>query len=221
MKNLYPAAFAGRITHDTIEDLLAHHRAIFGGLRMEDDGGDDGGGGGDDGKSEFVAPKSQEEFDRMLSDRLRRERAKFADYDELKAKAEAHDKAIEDAKTESEKAVDAARAEGEKTATERTNARLVNAEVRAQAASAKFRDPKDAIAHLDLSKIAVGEDGEVDEKAVTEALKELATSKPYLIDEGKKPGPKADLTQGGGGGDDKPSVDRGRELFAAGKKKTS
>src|SRR5690625_5621930 len=35
----------------------------------------------------FEAITSQEDFDRRLADRLRREREKYADYDDLKAKA--------------------------------------------------------------------------------------------------------------------------------------
>jgi len=64
------------------------------GLRFAGDGGD--GGGGDDKPKEFTPPKSQEEFDRIISDRAARaerqaredERKKFADYDTYKADAE-------------------------------------------------------------------------------------------------------------------------------------
>ncbi|WP_353707613.1 hypothetical protein ABRQ22_17280 [Cellulosimicrobium sp. ES-005] len=44
--------------------------------------------GGGDGGQGFKAPTSQAEFDAMVKSRLERERAKFADYDELKAKAQ-------------------------------------------------------------------------------------------------------------------------------------
>ena len=39
-------------------------------------------------KPEFQPITSQEQLNALLGDRLARERAKFADYDELKAKAE-------------------------------------------------------------------------------------------------------------------------------------
>jgi hypothetical protein len=75
------------------------------------DAGKDAGGG----KDEFKAPVSQEEFDRMVGARLERERAKFADYDDIKTKAAEFDKAQEASKTELQKAADrAARAEKER-----------------------------------------------------------------------------------------------------------
>lgn len=43
---------------------------------------------------------TQADVDRIVADRLKRERAKYADYDELKEKAEAADKAREDDKSE-------------------------------------------------------------------------------------------------------------------------
>lgn len=137
-------------------------------------------------KSEFKAPASQEDFDRMVADRLTRERAKFADYDEIKKKAADFDKVKAEAMTEQEKAVAAARSEGEQTATEKANARVVKAEAKALAGAKKFRDPADAVAFVDLSKVAVDADGEPDGAAITKLLDELATKKPYLIDDGKK-----------------------------------
>lgn len=40
-------------------------------------------------KSDFVAPSSQEELNRIIGERLARERAKFADYHDIKTTAEA------------------------------------------------------------------------------------------------------------------------------------
>lgn len=65
---------------------------------------DQGTGGG------FTAPKDQAEFDRMVGERLTRERAKFADYAELKTKAAEHDKTVEAQKTEAQKLTDRAAA---------------------------------------------------------------------------------------------------------------
>lgn len=161
----------------------------------------------------YTPPASQADLDRIVGDRLARERAKYADYDDLKTKAEAHDAALEAAKSDADKAVDAARTEGEKAATERVNTRLVKSEARVLASAAKFRDPSDAVAFLDLTKVTVNDDGEVDEKAIKDQLDALATSKPYLVDDGRKPSPRSDRSQGGGGGDDKPSLARGREMF--------
>lgn len=63
----------------------------------------------EDGKSEFKAPASQEELDRIIGDRLSRERAKFADYDDLKAKASQFDAAEEANKSELQKAQETAK----------------------------------------------------------------------------------------------------------------
>lgn len=63
-------------------------------LSFADDGGGGGGGGG--GGKEYVPPATQEDFDKIITDRAARaerqaredERAKFSDYDSLKADAE-------------------------------------------------------------------------------------------------------------------------------------
>lgn len=51
----------------------------------------------------YVPPATQADLDKILGERLARERAKFADYDDLKAKAAERDKLIEASKTEAEK----------------------------------------------------------------------------------------------------------------------
>lgn len=186
---------------------------IAGGAEDDPPGGDNPPG---DDPPNYTAPATQADLDRIIGDRLARERARFADYDEIKRKAAEHDAALEAAKTDADKAIDAARSEGEKAATERVNERLKKSEARVLASAAKFRDPSDAVAFLDLGKVAVNESGEVDEAAITEQLKALAETKPYLVDDGKKPAPRSDPSQGGGhGSDDKPSVARGREMYVS------
>lgn len=162
---------------------------------------------------DFQPVTSQEEFDRRLSERLAREREKFSDYADLKRKAEAHDKAIEAAMSDAEKAVAAARREGETAATAAANARIVKAEARALAATANFRDPSDAVAFLNLAAVKVGDDGEVDAKAIKDQLADLAKTKPYLVDDGKRERPKPDTTQGGATGTGSASVAAGRSLW--------
>ena len=51
----------------------------------------------------FTPPATQDDFDRMIADRISRERAKFADYDDLKTKASEYDKVVEASKTEQQK----------------------------------------------------------------------------------------------------------------------
>lgn len=137
----------------------------------------------------YEAPASQADLDRIISDRVARERAKYADHADLKAKA-ARLEEIESANaTDMEKAVKAARSEGESEANQRANARLVKSEARALAAAANFRDAADAVAFLDLSNIRVGQDGEVDGAAVKTLLDALSTSKPYLLTDSTPPPP--------------------------------
>lgn len=57
---------------------------------------------------DWKAPANQEELDSIIEKRLARERAKFADYDDVKAKAAEFDKAQEASKTELQKAVERA-----------------------------------------------------------------------------------------------------------------
>lgn len=231
-----PFAYDKPITLDTLGDLFAYHSARFAGWTMEDDdekeaaekaaadkaAADKAAADKAAADKAFEPITSQEDLDRALGKRLAREREKFADYDELKKKAAEHDKALEAQKTEHEKAVDAARKEGETTALERANTRLVKSEARALAAAAKFRDPADAVAFLDLTKVSVNDDGDVDEAAIKDQLKTLAESKPYLVDDGKKPPPKPDRSQGGGGKPDATStVAKGREAYAARHQKKS
>jgi hypothetical protein len=169
----------------------------------------------------YTPPATQDDLNRIIGERLAREREKYADYADLKARAAEYDKTLEAAKTETQKAIDAARSEGEKAATERAHQRLLRSEARAAAAAAKFRDPADAVQFLDLSAFTVSDDGTVDEKSLTAALADLATRKPYLVDDGKGTRPKPDRSQGGSGGGkvDAPSVDRGRAMFAASRAK--
>lgn len=173
---------------------------------------------------EYKPPATQADLDRIVGDRVARERAKYSDYAELKRKAEAHDKALEEAQTEQERAVSEARKEGEKSAREKSDTRLVTAEARALAAEAKFRNPGIAVRTIDLSDVTVNDDGEVDAEAVKAKLKQLADDEPYMIDDGKpSPKLKPDPSQGPHGEDDKPSVSRGREMWESrrGKAKAS
>lgn len=185
------------------------------GLLFMADGDGDGGGDPKDGKVTYVAPASQADFDRIISERLTRERtkieARYEGFEGFKTKAAEHDAAAEAAKGEHEKALDAARKEGTAagvaSVTEAANARLVGAEARALAASAKFRNPALAVRNLDLAGIKVDAKGDVDAAAITALLAKLATDEPYLVDDGKGGKPKVDPTQGTG--DDKTSKGAG------------
>lgn len=77
----------------------------------------------------FKAPESQADLDRIIEQRLARERSKFGDYDDLKKKAQELDKLREGEKSELQKAQDAA-AEAAKRA-EAAEARALRHEVAA------------------------------------------------------------------------------------------
>lgn len=71
----------------------------------------------------YEAPATQADLDRIVESRLARERAKFADYDELKGKASKYDEAEQANKTELQRAQEAAAA-AEKRATDAEGALL-------------------------------------------------------------------------------------------------
>lgn len=62
-------------------------------------------GEGDNGGSSggYTPPATQDELNKIVEARLARERAKFADYDDLKTKASEYDKVTEASKTELQK----------------------------------------------------------------------------------------------------------------------
>lgn len=204
-----PFAFGGPITLDNLDQLFSHHRGLTGGWSME----------GDDNPPadpppnptdppKFEAITSQDQLDKVLGSRLAREREKYADYDDIKKKAAAHDEALEAAKTEQEKAVDAARKEGENAGRQSSDTRVIRAEAKAALAAANAQNATSAVKLLDLSGLTVGDDGEVDPAALKAKIDSLKESDPYLFGDGKpapKDPPKPDPTQGGGGGgDEKP-----------------
>lgn len=115
---------------------------------------------------------------------------------------------------------DAQRRQVESEALAKANGRIVRAEVRA-AAAGKLADPADALRFLDLDQFEVGDDGDVDEDEIADAIEELITQKPYLAaqrgegDSKQKKAPKPDRRQGGGQQVASGSVDSGRALYRA------
>lgn len=99
---------------------------------------------------------------------------------ELTPKAQRLDEIEAANATELEKAVKAARDEERRTVGQTYNRRIAAAEIKA-AAGSKFNDPADAVAYLnDEIDSFVGDDGEVDSKAVAKAVDTLLKAKPYL-----------------------------------------
>jgi len=107
---------------------------------------------------------------------------------EALAKQSSEELAAERAKAAGKEAEHAAQVAAQKVkdeALDAANARILKAEVRA-AAAGKLADPADALQFLDLTKLEVGEDGEVDSKGVAAAIDELVKNKPYLAAQGKQ-----------------------------------
>lgn len=138
----------------------------------------------------FQPITSQEQLDRVLGERLGRERAKFADYDEIKGKAAKFDELDAASKTELQKLADAKAASD--TELERTKAELKNQKletaVLAVAGSKNIIDPTAVVALLDRSKIDYGDDGVP--KNLDALIDELIKAKPYLVGKnGRGPAP--------------------------------
>lgn len=87
-----------------LADIIATHRALFGGFVMEANNGGENTGGEAPPATGFTPITSQADLDRIIGERVRR--AKPADYDEVKAKAAKLDEIEESGKTELQKATD-------------------------------------------------------------------------------------------------------------------
>ena len=145
-----------------------------------------------------MTPKTftQADVDRLISERLTRERGKFADYDDLKAKA-TELKKLQDAQLTEQQRLDARRSELEQKLSNAESAatqqrmtiqeRLIQAEVKTIAAGLGFLDPGDAWRMADLADVTMDDEFQVDGAKVKKALEKLAKDKPYLISGSSKP----------------------------------
>ncbi len=124
------------------------------------------------GGNAWTPPASQEDFDRIISERLGRERSKFADYADLKSKAQQFDQLTESQKTESQKQADALKA----------------TETRAAAAEAELARAKAALKYKledeDLELLGSGTPEEIDARA--KRLSERLAPKPADFDGGPR-----------------------------------
>lgn len=136
--------------------------------------GDGGGSGGSQGGSTYTPPGSQADLDRIVEQRLARERAKFADYDDLKAKAEKHDALEFELGSDKEKAVKTARDEETAKVRGEWAPRVVRAEFKAAAKGVLTDDQVKALLEdLDLSKY-LDTKGEPDEEKISTKIKAFA-----------------------------------------------
>jgi hypothetical protein len=161
-------------------------------------GGQTGDATGDEngGKIEF-SPEQQAHIDKIVSDRLKRDREAQARKVEAAQKAAADDaekarlKEQEEWKALAEKhesaavAAQAAQAEAIQT----LNEERLNNMIERVARSLHFHDENDAKARIDMAMVVQDEEtGQWDEKSVEKALKKLAEENKHLIDEGNGKG---------------------------------
>lgn len=123
---------------------------------------------GDPGKKALDAMKAERNAARAAAAELQ------AQLDDMKAKAEGR---------EAERAAEVAAQKAKDEALAAANQRILKASLRA-VATGKLADPTDAQLYLDLSKFEVGDDGEVDEAALTAAIEDLVKRKPHLAAQG-------------------------------------
>lgn len=114
---------------------------------------------------------SQEDVNAIVQKRV----AKYADYDEIKTQ-------LETLKTElvdTNKAIEAARAETRTEVQTTANKRIIEAETRAAAIGLGFLYPDDAHLYLKADELTV--DGDVDASKIKEQLEAVATERPALV----------------------------------------
>lgn len=130
---------------------------------------------------------TQAELERQLGERLARERAKYADYEELKAaktkleELEAGQLSERDKLQKQIEKLEKKAAEAEARALEKerlAQETLIRSAVLSEASKLGFANPEDAYLLL-AQKPTIGEDGQP--AGVAEAIKALAESRPYLI----------------------------------------
>lgn len=125
---------------------------------------------------EYKPPGSQADLDKIVENRLARERAKYADYDDLKAKAEKHDAMEAELASDKDKAVAAAREEERSKIASESVPRVVRAEFKAEAKGVLSPEQLDTLLEdLDLSKY-VDAKGDPDVEKITKKVKAFAPS---------------------------------------------
>ena len=122
---------------------------------------------GDAGKKALDAMKAERNDARKQAREVREE------LERLRSEAALKDKPAE------EQALEAARAEARVEAAGKANERILRSELRASA-TGKLADPSDAALYINLTDFEVGDDGEVDSDALSDAITELLTRKPHL-----------------------------------------
>jgi len=142
-------------------------------------------------------------MDRVVKDRLAREREKYADHEDLKKKAARLEEIEAESQSELEKAQAAAlkAEENASKATEVANERLVKAAILSEAAKQGAKNGEVVLRALDRTGLTVEDNGDV--SGVEEAVKSLLDEIPEFV--GSRKREDADQGARGGKGDDQVS----------------
>ena len=147
------------------------------------------GGGATDGQSQDKTQTfTQADIDRIVADRLSRERSKFSDYDDLKKQAkrladieasqlsetEKRDKRIKELEDQLKEEAD-----NNAAIVAQANQRLINSALIAEATALNFHKPEDAPRFVDMAGLSVDESGNV--TGAKDAIKALAKERAYLV----------------------------------------
>lgn len=163
-------------------------------------GGTDGNGSGDDDDDLSAAGDtlSKAEVTRILRERLRRERAKYGDYETFKKSHEELAQVKQAQMSETEKLQARLKDyEGkEQTWQQEKRDLMLRSTIERTAATLGFHDPDAAYRLLDQGAIEYADDGTPKNTTVEKALKDLLKAKPYL---GRPGGGSADGGSGQGG----------------------
>lgn len=139
---------------------------------------------------------SQADVDRIVQERLRRDREKFADYEELKQAAVKLQELEDGQRSDLERAQRTAQQAAEELAAARADAEAarqfasttqIRSAVVAEAAKQGAVDPDAVVALLPTDSVTVGDDGQV--TGAEDAVKALLEQKQYLVGQPRQPGP--------------------------------
>lgn len=179
--------------------------------------GGSGGGGNTDAQGKLF---TQADLDRIVGERLNRQKAQFADYDTLKAEAAEAARLRQEQETASEKAVREAREAAAAEERKKLAPQVVRAEFRAAAKGILTDAQRDAfLEDADLTKYLTDK-GEVDVEKVAKKVEALAPAKP----EGKQTKTSRvprDMGQGNRSEGGKASVSSAREDYLERRRKAT
>lgn len=129
-------------------------------------------------RSDWKAPASQEELNKIIAARVSRVEKKYADYETLREKAARAQALDDELATDKEKAVKAARDEERKAVLAEATPRLVKAEFRAAAKGVLSNEQLASLLEdVDLNRF-VTDKGEVDEEKINRKISALAPPPP-------------------------------------------